>query len=66
MEGISFVLIGATIAKICTFGATVITLNTGIKWFNEFNPSLKKKTKEAKLNDSIGDHTESLRKKLNA
>jgi hypothetical protein len=66
MEGVSFVLVGATIAKICAFGATVITLNTGIKWFNEFNPSFKKKSKEAKLNDNIGDHTDSLRKKIHA
>jgi hypothetical protein len=66
MEGVSFVLVGATIAKICAFGAGVTVLSTGIKWFNTFDPSFKKKSKEVKLNDDISDHTETLRKKIRA
>jgi hypothetical protein len=59
-------VIGTYIAKICVLGATSITILTGIKWFNDFNPSFKSKNKEAKSNDSIGDHVESLRKKSQA
>jgi hypothetical protein len=57
-------VIGTYIAKICVLGATSITILTGVKWFNDFNPSFKKKNgKEGKVNDDIDNTIESLRQK---
>jgi hypothetical protein len=66
MEGISFVLIGTTVAKLCGFGGLVTSLCVGLKWFNTFDPSFKKKGNKTggDTNDFISDHGESLRKKI--
>jgi hypothetical protein len=69
MEGVSFVLVGATIAKICAFSAGVTTLNLGLKWFSTFDPTFKKNVNSKKggeNDDAISERVENLSKKLRA
>lgn len=66
MAGASFIVVAANIGKICVFLSSVTVLAVGNKWFNEFNPSMKKKKKEGSDNDNTGVHIESVRKRANA